>query len=156
MKKTKEKKLKNASVKKKFKFRKEYAKKKLNEENKNMSNGNVKKKYEERKRKEEYEERKRKEEYEERKRKDEKQFELQKLRLEAEGRFTNSVANQNVNSTQPCPSDDKTNWLRIVRNNVYTYGFALYIMNFNIASILPINVTAGNLRFRSQFKFLGN
>ncbi|GBM39272.1 hypothetical protein AVEN_140322-1 [Araneus ventricosus] len=41
--------------------------------------------YEERKRKEEYEGRKRMEEYEERKRKDEMEFELQKIRLGAEG-----------------------------------------------------------------------
>ncbi|GBN32790.1 hypothetical protein AVEN_181178-1 [Araneus ventricosus] len=50
-------------------------------------------------------ERKRKEEYEERKRKDEMEFELQKIRLGAEGRSlnSNSVANQNVNSTQIKP-----------------------------------------------------
>ncbi|GBM75259.1 hypothetical protein AVEN_214582-1, partial [Araneus ventricosus] len=49
------------------------------------------------------EERRRKEEYEERKRKDEMEFGLQKKRLEAEGRFSNFVANQNVNSTQMKP-----------------------------------------------------
>ncbi|GBM70835.1 hypothetical protein AVEN_69121-1 [Araneus ventricosus] len=58
-------------------------------------------------RKLEYEERKRKEEqeYEERKRKDEIEFELQKIRLGAEGRSlnSNSVANQNVISTQIKP-----------------------------------------------------
>ncbi|GBN76718.1 hypothetical protein AVEN_147768-1 [Araneus ventricosus] len=56
-------------------------------------------------RKLEYEERKRKEEYEERKNKDEMEFELQKIRLGAEGRSLNSnfVANQNVNSTQIKP-----------------------------------------------------
>ncbi|GBM25418.1 hypothetical protein AVEN_245825-1 [Araneus ventricosus] len=56
-------------------------------------------------RKLEYEERKRKEEYEERKRKDEMEFELQKIRLGAEGRSlnSNSVANKNVNSTQIKP-----------------------------------------------------
>ncbi|GBN16387.1 hypothetical protein AVEN_231928-1 [Araneus ventricosus] len=56
-------------------------------------------------RKLEYEERKRKEEYEERKRKDEMEFELQKIRLGAEGRSLNSnfVANQNVNSMQIKP-----------------------------------------------------
>ncbi|GBN30026.1 hypothetical protein AVEN_67206-1 [Araneus ventricosus] len=48
-------------------------------------------------------ERRRKEEYEERKRKDEIQFELQKIRLETEGSFSNSIANQNVNSTQIKP-----------------------------------------------------
>ncbi|GBL94695.1 hypothetical protein AVEN_84004-1 [Araneus ventricosus] len=47
----------------------------------------------------------RKLEYEERKRKDEMEFELQKIRLGAEGRSlnSNSVANQNVNSTQIKP-----------------------------------------------------
>ncbi|GBN56636.1 hypothetical protein AVEN_204509-1 [Araneus ventricosus] len=59
--------------------------------------------YEERKRKEEYEERKRKEECEGRKRKDELEFELQKIRLGVKGRFSNSVADQNVNSTQIKP-----------------------------------------------------
>ncbi|GBM25274.1 hypothetical protein AVEN_45909-1 [Araneus ventricosus] len=49
------------------------------------------------------EERRRKEEYEERKRKDEMEFELQKIRLGTEGRFSNSVAHQNVNSTQIKP-----------------------------------------------------
>ncbi|GBM50275.1 hypothetical protein AVEN_228233-1 [Araneus ventricosus] len=60
---------------------------------------------EERRRREEqeYEELKRREEYEERKRKDEMEFELQKVRLRTEGRFSNSVANQNVNSTQMKP-----------------------------------------------------
>ncbi|GBM49293.1 hypothetical protein AVEN_23176-1 [Araneus ventricosus] len=60
---------------------------------------------EERRRREEqeYEDLKRKEEYEERKRMDEMEFELQKLRLRTEGRFSNSVANQNVNSTQMKP-----------------------------------------------------
>ncbi|GBN89943.1 hypothetical protein AVEN_28785-1 [Araneus ventricosus] len=48
----------------------------------------------------EYEEQKRKEEYDERNRKDEMEFELQKIRLGAEGRFPNSIANENVNSTQ--------------------------------------------------------
>ncbi|GBM92532.1 hypothetical protein AVEN_177961-1 [Araneus ventricosus] len=50
-------------------------------------------------------ERKRKEEYEERKRKDEMEFELQKIRLGAEGRSlnSNSDANQNGNSTQIKP-----------------------------------------------------
>ncbi|GBM20009.1 hypothetical protein AVEN_77928-1 [Araneus ventricosus] len=57
----------------------------------------------ERKRKEECEERKRKEENEEWKRKDEMEFELQKICLGAEGRFSNSIANQNVNSTQIKP-----------------------------------------------------
>ncbi|GBL83693.1 hypothetical protein AVEN_152317-1 [Araneus ventricosus] len=59
-------------------------------------------------RKLEYEERKRKEEYEERKRKDEMEFELQKIRLGAEGRSlnSNSVANQNVNSMQIKPKLD--------------------------------------------------
>ncbi|GBL99766.1 hypothetical protein AVEN_175654-1 [Araneus ventricosus] len=44
----------------------------------------------------------RKQEYEKRKRKDEMEFELQIIRLGAEGRSlnSNSVANQNVNSTQ--------------------------------------------------------
>ncbi|GBN79326.1 hypothetical protein AVEN_215066-1 [Araneus ventricosus] len=59
--------------------------------------------YEERKRKEEYEERKRKEECEGRKRKDEMEFELQKIRLGVKGRFSNSVADQNVISTQIKP-----------------------------------------------------
>ncbi|GBM45364.1 hypothetical protein AVEN_270678-1 [Araneus ventricosus] len=56
-------------------------------------------------RKLEYEERKRKEEYEERKKNEEMEFELQKIRLGAEGRSlnSNSVANQNVNSTQIKP-----------------------------------------------------
>ncbi|GBM51843.1 hypothetical protein AVEN_8706-1 [Araneus ventricosus] len=56
-------------------------------------------------RKKEYEERMRKEEYEERKRKDEMEFELQKICLETEGSSlnSNSVANQNVNSTQIKP-----------------------------------------------------
>ncbi|GBL80756.1 hypothetical protein AVEN_26205-1 [Araneus ventricosus] len=47
----------------------------------------------------------RKLEYEERKRKDEMEFELQKIRLESEGRSlnSNSVANQNVSSTQIKP-----------------------------------------------------
>ncbi|GBO44890.1 hypothetical protein AVEN_79207-1 [Araneus ventricosus] len=47
----------------------------------------------------------RKQEYEERKQKDEMEFELQKIRLGAEGRSlnSNSVANQNVNSTQIKP-----------------------------------------------------
>ncbi|GBN25531.1 hypothetical protein AVEN_87127-1 [Araneus ventricosus] len=45
----------------------------------------------------------RKEEYEERKRKDEVEFELQKICLGAEGRSSNSVANQNVNNTQIKP-----------------------------------------------------
>ncbi|GBO27425.1 hypothetical protein AVEN_269406-1 [Araneus ventricosus] len=47
----------------------------------------------------------RKQEYEERKRKDEMEFELQKIRLGAEGRSlnSNSVANQNVNSTHIKP-----------------------------------------------------
>ncbi|GBN77572.1 hypothetical protein AVEN_244040-1 [Araneus ventricosus] len=66
-----------------------------------------KQEYEERKRKEEleYGERKRKEEYEERKRTDEMVFELQKICLGAEGRSlnSNSIANQNVNSTQIKP-----------------------------------------------------
>ncbi|GBN17763.1 hypothetical protein AVEN_16281-1 [Araneus ventricosus] len=57
----------------------------------------------ERWRQEEIEERRRREEYEELKRKDEKEFELQKIRLGAEGRFSNSVANQNVNNTQIKP-----------------------------------------------------
>ncbi|GBN61135.1 hypothetical protein AVEN_213053-1 [Araneus ventricosus] len=59
-------------------------------------------------RKLEYEERKRKEEYEERKRKDEMEFELQKIRLGAEGRSlnSNSVANKNVNSMQIKPKLD--------------------------------------------------
>ncbi|GBO18847.1 hypothetical protein AVEN_112728-1 [Araneus ventricosus] len=56
-------------------------------------------------RKLEYEERKRKEEYEERKRKDEMEFQLQKIRIGAEGRSlnSNSVPDQNVNSTQIKP-----------------------------------------------------
>ncbi|GBN25081.1 hypothetical protein AVEN_121010-1 [Araneus ventricosus] len=53
--------------------------------------------------KKEIEEHRRKEEYEERKRKDEMEYELQKIRIGAEGRFSNSVANQNVNSTQIKP-----------------------------------------------------
>ncbi|GBM83793.1 hypothetical protein AVEN_248269-1 [Araneus ventricosus] len=66
----------------------------------------------EQKRQEEVAERKRqeeiklrKQEYEERKRKDEMEFELQKIRLGAEGKSlnSNSVANQNVNSTQIKP-----------------------------------------------------
>ncbi|GBN07250.1 hypothetical protein AVEN_62720-1 [Araneus ventricosus] len=66
------------------------------------------------KRQEEISERKRQEEielrkleYEERKRKDEMEFELQKIRLGAEGRSlnTNSVANQNVNSMQIKPRE---------------------------------------------------
>ncbi|GBL84760.1 hypothetical protein AVEN_93803-1 [Araneus ventricosus] len=59
----------------------------------------------ERKRKEEQEIELRKLEYEERKRKDKMEFELQKIRLGAEGRSlnSNSVANQNVNSTQIKP-----------------------------------------------------
>ncbi|GBM31155.1 hypothetical protein AVEN_109996-1 [Araneus ventricosus] len=50
-------------------------------------------------------ERKRKEKYEERKRKDEMEFELQKIRLGADGRSLNSnfVANPNVNSAQTKP-----------------------------------------------------
>ncbi|GBN36628.1 hypothetical protein AVEN_274374-1 [Araneus ventricosus] len=57
----------------------------------------------ERKRQEEIELRKL--EYKERKRKDEMEFELQKIRIGAEGRTlnSNSVANQNVNSTQIKP-----------------------------------------------------
>ncbi|GBM88346.1 hypothetical protein AVEN_199335-1, partial [Araneus ventricosus] len=57
----------------------------------------------ERRRQEEIEQRK--QEYEERKRKDEMEFELQKIRLGAEDRSSNSnsVANQNVNSTQIKP-----------------------------------------------------
>ncbi|GBM02736.1 hypothetical protein AVEN_49376-1, partial [Araneus ventricosus] len=54
-------------------------------------------------RQEEIEECRRKEEYEERKRKDEMEYELQKIRIGAEGRFSNSVANQNVNSSQIKP-----------------------------------------------------
>ncbi|GBN28771.1 hypothetical protein AVEN_246080-1 [Araneus ventricosus] len=54
-------------------------------------------------RKLEYEEWKRKKEHEERKRKDEMELELQKIGLGAEGRFSNSVFNQNVNSTQIKP-----------------------------------------------------
>ncbi|GBN71602.1 hypothetical protein AVEN_44012-1 [Araneus ventricosus] len=54
-------------------------------------------------RKLEYGERKRKEEYEGRKRKDEMEFELEKIRLGAEGRFSNAIANQNVNKTQIKP-----------------------------------------------------
>ncbi|GBN30147.1 hypothetical protein AVEN_24631-1 [Araneus ventricosus] len=59
----------------------------------------------ERKRKEEQEIELRKIEYEGRKRKDEMEFELQKIRLGAEGRSlnSNSVANQNVSSTQIKP-----------------------------------------------------
>ncbi|GBM57949.1 hypothetical protein AVEN_157356-1 [Araneus ventricosus] len=49
------------------------------------------------------EEHRKREEYEERKRKDKMEFELQKIRLGAEVRFSNSVANQNVNSTQIKP-----------------------------------------------------
>ncbi|GBL99177.1 hypothetical protein AVEN_140649-1 [Araneus ventricosus] len=61
--------------------------------------------YEERKRKQEQETERRKLEYEERIRKDEMEFELQKIRLGEEGRSlnSNSVANQNVNSTQIKP-----------------------------------------------------
>ncbi|GBN34403.1 hypothetical protein AVEN_186513-1 [Araneus ventricosus] len=72
---------------------------------KGLQNGNTKKKFkwgnvgEE----QEYEERKPKEVYEERKRKDEIEFKLQKIRLGAEGRFSYSVSNQNVNSTQIKP-----------------------------------------------------
>ncbi|GBN31007.1 hypothetical protein AVEN_51058-1 [Araneus ventricosus] len=98
--------------------------KKMNEEmkkfrnirvKKRLQNGNVKKKkieIEGRKRQEEIQiaERRRQEgterrklEYEERKRKEEIEFELQKIRLGAEGRVSNSVANQNVNSTQIKP-----------------------------------------------------
>ncbi|GBN33441.1 hypothetical protein AVEN_171050-1 [Araneus ventricosus] len=66
-----------------------------------------KQEYEERKQKEEqeYEERKRKEEYNEPKRKGEMEFELQKIRLGAEGRSSNSnsVSNQNVNIKQIKP-----------------------------------------------------
>ncbi|GBN97468.1 hypothetical protein AVEN_182875-1 [Araneus ventricosus] len=50
-------------------------------------------------------EQKRQDEIAESKRKDEMEFELQKIRLETEGRSlnSNSVANQNVNSTQIKP-----------------------------------------------------
>ncbi|GBM04210.1 hypothetical protein AVEN_175290-1 [Araneus ventricosus] len=56
----------------------------------------------ERRHQDEIAERRRQDEIAERKRKDEMEFELQKIRLEAEGRSlnSNSVANQNVNSTQ--------------------------------------------------------
>ncbi|GBM17972.1 hypothetical protein AVEN_71657-1 [Araneus ventricosus] len=59
----------------------------------------------EQKRQEVIAEQKKQLEYEERKRKDEMEFELQKIRLEAEGRSlnSNSVANQNANSTQIKP-----------------------------------------------------
>ncbi|GBO26280.1 hypothetical protein AVEN_64756-1 [Araneus ventricosus] len=102
------KKLQNGHLKKKFK----------------LQNGNVKKKIQiaERKRQEEIEERrhqeeielrklkheeqKRKEEFEEPKRKDEMEFELQKIRLGAEGRFSNSIANQTVNNTYIKPKSE--------------------------------------------------
>ncbi|GBN86865.1 hypothetical protein AVEN_153263-1 [Araneus ventricosus] len=59
----------------------------------------------EQKRQDEIAERRRQDEIAERKRKDEMEFELQKIRLETEGRSlnSNSVANQNVNSTQIKP-----------------------------------------------------
>ncbi|GBM19463.1 hypothetical protein AVEN_259367-1 [Araneus ventricosus] len=59
----------------------------------------------EQKRQEEIAERRRQDKIAERKRKDEMEFELQKKRLETEGRSlnSNSVANQNVNSTQIKP-----------------------------------------------------
>ncbi|GBO27744.1 hypothetical protein AVEN_176651-1 [Araneus ventricosus] len=59
----------------------------------------------ERRRQDEIAERRRQDEIAERKRKDEMEFELQKIRLETEGRSinSNSVANQNVNSTQIKP-----------------------------------------------------
>ncbi|GBM55154.1 hypothetical protein AVEN_225940-1 [Araneus ventricosus] len=59
----------------------------------------------EQKRQDEIAERRRQDEIAERKRKDEMEFELQKIRLETEGRSlnSNSVANQNLNSTQIKP-----------------------------------------------------
>ncbi|GBM38364.1 hypothetical protein AVEN_75998-1 [Araneus ventricosus] len=59
----------------------------------------------EQKKQDEIAERRRQDEIAERKRKDEMQFELQKIRLEAEGRSlnSNSLANQNVNSMQIKP-----------------------------------------------------
>ncbi|GBN52104.1 hypothetical protein AVEN_69292-1 [Araneus ventricosus] len=59
----------------------------------------------EQRRQDEIAERRRQDEIAERKRKDEMEFELQKIRLETEGRSlnSNSVANQNVNSTQIKP-----------------------------------------------------
>ncbi|GBL98084.1 hypothetical protein AVEN_84586-1 [Araneus ventricosus] len=59
----------------------------------------------EQKRQDEIAERRRQDEIAQRKRKDEMEFELQKMRLETEGRSlnSNSVANQNVNSTQIKP-----------------------------------------------------
>ncbi|GBM19815.1 hypothetical protein AVEN_86154-1 [Araneus ventricosus] len=59
----------------------------------------------EQKRQDEIAERRRQDEIADRKRKDEMEFELQKIRLETEGRSlnSNSVTNQNVNSTQIKP-----------------------------------------------------
>ncbi|GBM84572.1 hypothetical protein AVEN_33846-1 [Araneus ventricosus] len=53
----------------------------------------------ERRREEEINERRRKEEYDEQKQKDEMEFELQKIHFGAEDRISNSVSNQNVDST---------------------------------------------------------
>ncbi|GBN77662.1 hypothetical protein AVEN_128467-1 [Araneus ventricosus] len=58
------------------------------------------------------EERRRREEYEERKRKDEMEYELQKIGLGAQGRFSNSVANQNINSTQMKPKLELNNLMQ--------------------------------------------
>ncbi|GBN05866.1 hypothetical protein AVEN_121120-1 [Araneus ventricosus] len=83
-------------------------------------------------RKQEYEERKRKDEmeFEERKRKDEMEFELQKIRLGAEGRSlnSNSVANQNVNSTQIKPKLEIRHLMQKFNSN--ENDISLYLIMF--------------------------
>ncbi|GBO00189.1 hypothetical protein AVEN_41961-1 [Araneus ventricosus] len=70
----------------------------------------------------------RKLEYEERKRKDEMEFELQKIRLGAEGRSlnSNSVANQNVNSTQIKPKLEIHHLMQ--KFNSYETDISLYLI----------------------------
>ncbi|GBN66260.1 hypothetical protein AVEN_58130-1 [Araneus ventricosus] len=69
-------------------------------------------------------------EYEERKRKDEMEFELQKIRLGAEGRSlnSNSVANQNVNSTQIKPKLEIHHLMQ--KFNSDEYDISLYLIMF--------------------------
>ncbi|GBN98503.1 hypothetical protein AVEN_75959-1 [Araneus ventricosus] len=76
------------------------------------------------------EEWKRKEEYEEQKRKDEMEFELQKIRLGAEGRFSNSVTNQNVNNTQMQPKLEIRHLMQKFNSDENDIG--LYLIMFEL------------------------
>ncbi|GBM70058.1 hypothetical protein AVEN_124117-1 [Araneus ventricosus] len=76
------------------------------------------------------EERSKREEHEdeERKRKDEMELELQKICLGAEGRFSNSVANQNVNSTQIKSKLELHHWMQ--KYNSDGNDISLYLIMF--------------------------